>query len=130
MDYKTKVKPSKASSITIIISGVLFLIFGVVFLISISSELSSDDGGPLIIAFFAIWIIMCIGFVVFGIANLVKKDGISTYEIDFNKVDGSTNEDMSNVEQRLRNLENLKQKRLITEEEYQKKRKDIIDQDL
>lgn len=130
MEYKTKVKPSKASSITLIISGVFFLIFGIVFFTSISSELSSDDGGPVIIAFFAIWMLMCIGFVVFGIANLVKKDGISTYELDINSVDGNMNENISNVEQRLKNLENLKQKRLITEEEYHNKRKDIIDNEL
>lgn len=130
MDYKTKVKPSKASSITLIIFGVLFLIFGVVFLISVSSELSSDDGGPLIITFFAIWMIMCLGFVVFGIMNLVKKDGISTYEFDINKVDSAANQDVSNVEQRLRNLDALKQKRLITDEEYQNKRKQIIDNEL
>ncbi len=130
MEYKTKVKPSKASSITLIIFGVLFLIFGIVFLSSVSSDLSADDGGPVIIVFFAIWMIMCIGFVIFGIANLVKKDGISTYEFDINKVDGNINENISNVEQRLKNLDALKQKRLITEEEYQNKRKNIIDNEL
>ncbi len=130
MEFKTKVKPSKASSITLIIFGVLFLIFGVVFLMSISSELSSDDGGPLIITFFGIWMIACLGFVVFGIMNLVKKDGISTYEFDINKVDSVSSENVSNVEQRLRNLDALKQKRLITDEEYQNKRKQIIDNEL
>lgn len=110
-------KPSKSASI---LSGVIACAMGVFGLFTI----------PIIgamIGFKAIWCLMAFGMGIYNFllaAGVVKYNG--GYEITDESDDGAK-ERKSDAEARLEELQTLYDRRLITEEEYQEKRRDILD---
>ena len=111
-------KPSKSASI---LSGVIACAMGVFGLFAI------PDMGALI-GFKAIWCLMAFGMGIYNFllaAGVVKYNG--GYEITDDTEDGAK-ERKSDAESRLAELQTLYDRRLITEEEYQQKRKKILDE--
>ena len=104
-------KPSKGMSV---FSGVIACAMGVFGLFTIPSI-------GAMIGFKAIWCLMTFGM---GIYNFVKYNG--GYEIT-DESDDSAKGGKSDAEARLEELQTLYDRRLITEEEYQEKRRDILD---
>lgn len=105
------VKTGKAPLISSIIAGILFLIFGV------SLFFLSEGGMPLI--FLIIWLVVCSLIIFISIYHLRRYDtnnGLPIAqigeEIDF--------------DQKLRKLEALKKEEIISNEEYSKKRQEIM----
>lgn len=110
-------KPSKAASIFGGIAGCAMGIFGL---------FAIPDMGALI-GFKAIWCLMAFGMGIYNFllaAGVVKYNG--GYEIT-DESDESAKERKSDAEVRLEELQTLYDRRLITEEEYQEKRRDILD---
>ena len=110
-------KPSKGASIFGGIIGCAMGIFG----------LFAIPGMGAMIGFKAIWCLMAFGM---GIYNFLLAAGIvmfnGGYEITDESDDGAK-ERKSDAEVRLEELQTLYDRRLITEEEYQEKRRDILD---
>ena len=110
-------KPSKSASI---LSGVIACAMGVFGLFTIPSI-------GAMIGFKSIWCLMAFGMGIYNFllaAGVVKYNG--GYEITDESDDGAK-ERKSDAEARLEELQTLYDRRLITEEEYQEKRRDILD---
>ena len=110
-------KPSKSASI---LSGIIACAMGVFGLFAIPSI-------GAMIGFKAIWCLMTFGMGIYNFllaAGFVKYNG--GYEITDESDDGAKG-GKSDAEARLEELQTLYDRRLITEEEYQEKRKDILD---
>jgi len=110
-------KPSKSASI---LSGVIACAMGVFGLFTIPSI-------GAMIGFKAIWCLMAFGMGIYNFllaAGVVKYNG--GYEIT-DETDDGAKERKSDAEARLEELQTLYDRRLITEEEYQEKRRDILD---
>lgn len=110
-------KPSKSASI---LSGVIACAMGVFGLFTIPSI-------GAMIGFKVIWCLMTFGMGIYNFllaAGVVKYNG--GYEIT-DETDDGAKERKSDAEVRLEELQTLYDRRLITEEEYQEKRRDILD---
>ena len=111
-------KPSKGASILGGIVGCAMGIFGL---------FAIPDMGALI-GFKAIWCLMAFGMGIYYFlmaAGVVKYNG--GYEITDETEDGAE-KSKSDAESRLEELQTLYDRRLITEEEYQQKRRKILDE--
>ena len=112
-------KPSKGASI---LGGIIGCAMGIFGLFAIPDM----DMGALI-GFKAIWCLMAFGM---GIYNFLMAAGVvkyyGGYEITDDTEDGAKG-GKSDAESRLAELQTLYDRRLITEEEYQEKRKEILD---
>lgn len=110
-------KPSKSASI---LSGVIACAMGVFGLFTIPSS-------GAMIGFKAIWCLMAFGM---GIYNFLLAAGVVKYNGGYeiaDETDDGAKERKSDAEVRLEELQTLYDRRLITEEEYQEKRRDILD---
>ena len=117
MRRNIRYKPSKGMSV---FSGVIACAMGVFGLVTIPSI-------GAMIGFKAIWCLMTFGMGIYNFllaAGVVKYNG--GYEITDETGDGARG-GKSDAEARLEELQTLYDRRLITEEEYQEKRKDILD---
>lgn len=102
---------------------------------------SGGDGTGFFMAFLVIWIIVCLGGIIYSMVNLASFKGAknkpSALAIDVVEME---NEDESrsavsslggesmDFEAKLRKLEALRKDGILSEEEYQRKRKEILDQ--
>ena len=117
MRRNIRYRPSKGMSI---FTGVIACAMGVFGLAVIPGE-------GAFIGFKAIWCLMAFGMGIYNFllaAGVVKYNG--GYEITDETGDGARG-GKSDAEARLEELQTLYDRRLITEEEYQQKRKDILD---
>lgn len=120
------VRPSPLASKVTIVMLILFLIFGVF-------VMSNAPDEPAIAIFRIIWILACIGGIIYSIRNLstYSKEQKKRIPPTAGEVVELVSEDETgekNFETKLRKLESLRKDGLITEEEYQKKRKEIMDE--
>jgi hypothetical protein len=101
-----------------IILGVLFLPFGIVFLL-----ISEGEARPYVAIFSLIWAVACIAIIVVGVRSLrlVKQGKMEIAEVTM--TNGETESDFA---ARLRDLEALKKDGLISDNEYQRKRAKIM----
>lgn len=111
----------------------LFLVFGLVFgFIVLKETPDSESGQKLVIGtFFLIWAVACISILVlFGRVLSKQKNprGKSLVEIDVEESSDTASTKNGDFESRLRKLEELKKDGLITEEEYQNKRAQILNE--
>lgn len=121
MSRKVYVKPppmAKIIPVAQIILLPLFIIFGVVMVI-----LAEEETKPFIAVFCLIWSVICIALMVNAVKllRLINKGKIEIAEIG-----GSTAEDENGFAQKLRDLDALKKESLISDEEYQIKREEIM----
>ena len=110
----------KLSKAACILGGIIGCAMGIFGLFAI------PDMGALI-GFKAIWCLMAFGMGIYNFllaAGVVKYNG--GYEIT-DETDDGAKERKSDAEARLEELQTLYDRRLITEEEYQEKRRDILD---
>jgi hypothetical protein len=117
---KLHVRPSRASSIIGILVGVAFLVFGVVFLVVLVGKDSQIGVG-----FMSLWIFVVCLIIAFNVYHLISRKGM--LEIDAEAGDSGAGAE-ANFDVKLRRLERLRSDRLISEEEYKRKRAEILDQ--
>lgn len=121
---RIKVKPGKSQSKVGFIIGVIFVAIGCVIVI------------PTFGLFGIFWTAIAVFITYSNYKNAFTDDGIATHEIIIDD-DGNVNsayiegygntDDTMDIEAKLKKLESLYNQGLITREEFEKKRKEIID---
>lgn len=116
MSKRVRVKPSKGQSLAGFFMGIIFCL--IVLFIVIPSF------GP----FGFVWTLFAIIITVMNGLNAFSDKGIASHEItiddDFNQ---NSTEYRKTSEERMNELQSMYEKGMITEDEYQKKRKQILD---
>lgn len=125
------VRPSPLASVAGIIAGIVFLVFGFVFL----ATAPGDAGGGEFAGFFLlIWFVVCGGIVVYNIRNLATYSAADKGRIPPTAADvveiasGQDAGGGNDFAARLRQLEALRKDGLVSEEEFQAKRRQIMDE--
>jgi hypothetical protein len=106
-----------------IVAGGIFLLFGAVPL-----GAAEGEARPFALVFGAVWILFCLSFIVYGI-HVVVSDRPAVgmvLEVD-GAASGAIPAPGGDFAARLRALEKLREDHLITEEEYRRKRAEILD---
>ncbi|WP_227397321.1 SHOCT domain-containing protein [Jeotgalibacillus aurantiacus] len=107
-----RVKPSKGVSLLAMVMGIAFVVIGVTVIM------------PTAGAFGAIWTAGAAGITIFHAVNVFSVKGASTYEADVEL--GQTEQPGGNYEDKIRQLHRLKEDDLITEEDYQAKKNELL----
>ena len=107
----------------------LVLLFGVALILGTESS-SSDDGLQMAkMAFLVIWIAVSLGIIVFNLRVFAKpKDAadVSLFQLEEDAGDERPTAPGAAFDERLRKLEALRTDGLITEEEYRRKRAELL----
>ncbi|MEG0366805.1 MAG: SHOCT domain-containing protein [Coprobacillus sp.] len=109
MARNIKVKPGKTQSLIGFISGLVFIGIGLFVAI------------PNFGLFGIFWTLIACVITGTNAMNAFGKKGVSMYEVNIE------NDSSSDIEERLIQLDSLYNQRLITKEEYDQKRKDILE---
>lgn len=122
-------RPSKPLSTGAVIILVFMLMFGIAFFALVHSVLKKEDAPVAMSIVFYIFMVGWIGMVLFQLVyhmmNLKRAKGLSL--VDIESESGLPEETaQSDPMQRLRNLEKLKSDGLITEEEFRRKREEMM----
>ena len=128
---KMDLKPSKPLSAGALGALFFFLLFGIGFAVLVGNVLSENEA-PLAMKFvFYLFMVGWIGCVLFMIVyhflNLKRARGLSLIDIETD-TDTQTGSAKKDPMQRLRDLESLKEDGLISQEEYDRKRKEMMDE--
>lgn len=129
------IRPSPFASLAGAIVNALLLLFGVTLISSALLENNSETGLNVLIAMFGfIWIIACGLGIFYNIRNYrswsrSSPNNPATTSLGVIEYDVAPDKEIpADFETKLRKLEGLKKDRLITEEEYKVKRKEIMDE--
>jgi hypothetical protein len=132
---KATVRPSPLVSTIQLVMGIVFLIFGIALMSS--GGIEAGPGQTALSLFLIIWILACLGIIIYSLLNLlsfkdykVKPTATDVLEIEEKSVTQETErfQQPLDFETKLRKLESLRKDGLLTEEEYQSKKKEILDQ--
>lgn len=126
---KMNIRPSKPLSTGALIGLVFMLLFGIAFSILIHTVLTKEDapfGMSLVFyIFMAGWISMVLYQLVYHALNLKQAKGLPLIDIETEPgIPGDTTQ--GDPMRRLRDLEKLKIDGLVTEEEYRRKREEMM----
>jgi hypothetical protein len=130
---RISIKPGKVVSALALIAGLAFAAFGLFVLLpvlttfsaAVGRGLSGDFGlGTLAVGFVAIWLVISLGIAGFGAYNLTRPGGASVLDIETGPAPPGGGSD--DVEARLRRLERLRGDGLVSQEEYERKRDEIL----
>lgn len=115
-------RPTKLSGVGLIVAGGVFLLFA-----ALPLGAAEGEARPFALLFGAVWILVCLSFVVYGI-HVVASDRPAVGVVL--EVEGATPgagpAPAGDFAARLRDLEKLREDHLVTEEEYGKKRAEIL----
>lgn len=111
MSGRVKVRPSKSQSLVGMIGGAVFVFIGFSL--------------PMMGAFGIIWTIMALAICGLHAFNFFSNRGIASWEIDVDLTKTIANGE-GDFEARLRKLTRLKEDGLISENEFEKKRTEIM----
>lgn len=117
MSRRVKVKPGKAQSMSGFIVGILFCFIGLFFVI------------PTFKGFGVIWTLVAVVITVMNGLNAFTDQGIASHEITIEEEElMRTPTSAKTSEERLNELQSLFNKGMISYEEYQEKRKKILEE--
>lgn len=123
------VRPAPLPSLAGIAGGILGLGIGIVFLAAVPSEPGPDGFQSF---FFLIWFLVCGGIIVYYARNLAsfKKGEAAAVPLTASEVVEMEQDESAVMDfaGRLRRLEGLRRDGLVSEEEFQAKRKEIMDE--
>jgi Short C-terminal domain len=109
MSYRVGVKPGKAASAIGMFAGCLFVVLGVTVIV------------PIFGIFGMVWTAIAAAIAVFYAYNFFSATGASTYEVDV-----ESQGDVEDLDAGLRKLAKLKEDGLLTDQEYEQKRAEIM----
>lgn len=118
MSQKIYVRPGKVASVIGIVVGCFILLFGIVFFSILVAE--EEIIGQIFMIFWMLIMITIIGYYVYNLKSQ-KASSAAMAEFELDMPAG-----VSSGEEKLRSLERLKKEQLITDEEYQQKRKEMM----
>jgi hypothetical protein len=128
---KLNIRPSKPASAGALFGLFFMLLFGIAFSVFLGNVLVENEAPIAMYFVFGIFMIGWIGtalfILVYHILNLKRAKGLSLVDIE-TEPDSQTDNTNSDPMQRLRNLEGLKHDGLINEDEFRRKREEIIQQ--
>ncbi|KLU63378.1 hypothetical protein CEB3_c02480 [Peptococcaceae bacterium CEB3] len=107
------IKPSRGFSVVGAVAGVIFTLIGI-------EKVIPSKG-----LFGVLWTLIAVVITCYFAYNAFSKRGISPYQVDFDVSDSDEGEKES-FDVKLRKLKRLKDDGLISEEEYEVKRKEIL----
>ncbi len=117
---RIRVKPGKGQSTAGFIGGLLFVLLGIFVVI------------PTFGAFGLVWTLVAAVICGVNAVNAFSDKGVASHEIlideDEERLSGQPAESRGDPAERLEKLRELYERRLITEEEYQKRRAEILDE--
>lgn len=114
MSGKARVKPTKEASLFGLFACLFFIAIGIVII-------------PLFGPFAIIWLIFVIIIItVFYAYNLFSEEGLALEEVQFDQTETIKKDEIDLLEEKLRKLAKLREEGLLTEEEYRKKREEVI----
>jgi hypothetical protein len=135
MTNKAYVRPTKASSIVMVIMGSLFLVFGII----LCGTTAEGEARPYVLMFMVIWIAACGSMIIYGLFIIFSKSPPAVTEVDIPTfrfepdvagTDGGPENTGSmtgmDFETKLRKVETLRREGLISEKEYKQKRSEIM----
>ena len=122
MKQKAYIKPSKPSLVVGLIAVALMIGLGIFFMSRIADEQESQIG----MVFLSVWLLIALLIAGSMLYNYFSKDNTPGIGGEITFTDGEPDQTIS-FDERLRKLERLHLDQLITEDEYQKKRKEIMD---
>jgi hypothetical protein len=109
MSYRIGVKPGKAASLLGMVVGALFVLLGLAVIV------------PTFGAFGLLWTAVAGAMTLFYAYNFFSSRGASAYEVNVESPDG-----VSDLDASLRKLARLKDDGLLTDEEYELKRAEVL----
>jgi hypothetical protein len=119
MKKHVQIKPSKPMGVAQMIGGTIFAIIGLTVVIPMTSK----DNGP--VWFGLLWTGAAVVGAIMGAINAFSDKGIPTEEI---VSDSSDTRITRSTEDRLRELDDMRRRELISQEEYAETRKRILDE--
>ena len=126
---KMNVKPSKPLSAASLVGLIFMLMFGLGFTVLVWRVLAENEAPLAMTILFSLFMVGWIGtalfMLVYHILNLKRAKGLALIDIE-TESESLTGSAGSDPMQRLRSLEKLKNDGLITKEEYDLKRDEII----
>lgn len=134
-DKRVTVRPSPTSSVITLIMSILFLIFGLVLMTSVMGE-AEEARGPMTFFLF-IWVGGCLAMAIYSLLNLSSygKSRPNPAALEVLEMEDKKSPQREEAEKgkpdfavRLRELEALKKEGLLNDEEYQRKRREILDE--
>jgi hypothetical protein len=131
---RTRVRPGRAGSAMGIVVGVLMLVIGIAVVIPMTSAAGATfPGSPLsggIALFGVVWVLFVLVTIGYSAYSLLHPSGATLYEIE---TEGSslpptagTASSTGDFDERLRKLQRLRDDGLLTAEEFQRKRDEIL----
>jgi len=123
MKQKMTVRPTKPVTIMALVAAVAMGLFGIFFL-----GLLIKEGAGIGIAFMVLWFIVLGVIIVSYIYNLRSRKGVVEIETE-TETPPPAGEAAPDFDAKLRKLEALKKDGLVTDEEYQAKRAEIMKKD-
>jgi flagellar motor component MotA len=116
-----RVRPSKPASIMGVVIGAAFIVIG----ITMSRQTFADAKAPWFGKFFVIlWTVMAAAIFTYHATNLIRRRGVADRIVDTDQPDSP----LGRTENRLKELSDLRAKNLITEEEFQNRRTQILNE--
>jgi hypothetical protein len=116
-------RPTKLSGVALMVAGGVFLLFAAVPL-----GTAEGEAAPFAYAFGAVWILVCLSFIGYGLHVVVSDRPAVGMVLEVEgAVTGSSAAPSGDFAARLRDLAKLREDHLVTEEEYQRKRAEILD---
>lgn len=116
------IKPSGNSASLQVLSGIIGLVVVSAIFSKQGAPLSEDSKNYALVFYF-----ICGATIVIGLINLFSKRGIPTQEV-VSEDEEPPNLDKADVETRLRRLVRLHEDKLITDDEFQRKRSEILNE--
>ena len=120
MKSKISVRPTKPVTVMALVVAVAMALFGIFFL-----GLLIKEGAGVGIVFMIFWFIVLGVIIVYYIYNLNSRKGVAEIETETD-APPSVGDSAPGFDEKLRKLEALKKDGLITDEEYQAKRAEIM----
>jgi hypothetical protein len=126
---KSSIRPARPTSVASIIAIIFMILFGLGFAVIVGNVLHENDA-PLI-AFLAIllfmigWIGTAVYLLIYHIKNINRPQGVPLFEVETESGPGDARGE-TDFARKLRDLEQLKKDGLINQEEYSRKRSEIM----
>lgn len=125
------IKPSKPVSMGALIGLVFMLLFGIGFAILVGNVLVDNEAPPaafvVFILFMLAWVTTVLFLLVYHILNLKRTKGLALIDIETLPANSGVPPPLlPDPARRLRDLEALKRDGLISEDEFKRKREEII----
>lgn len=108
-----RVKPGKSQSALGMIVGIILIFIGI-------TQVSQFG------LFGVVWTLVAVAITGYHAVNVFSNKGVSTYEVDIQENNTMHSSEPENFEEKLRQLHRLKEDRIISEEEYEKKKTELL----